>query len=77
MTRKHYEAVAKILFDFQRRIETDLDETDFDIEEFLFLLGSGEIVRDLAVHFADLFEADNPKFDRSRFLDATDTEGKD
>lgn len=77
MTRKHYEAVAKILFDFQRRIETDLDEADFDIEEFLSLLGSGEIVRDLAVEFADLFEADNPKFDRSRFFDATDTEGKD
>lgn len=77
MTRKHYEAIAKILFDFQRRIETDLDEADFDIEEFLFLLGSGEIVRDLAVEFADLFEADNPRFDRSRFFDATDTEGKD
>lgn len=74
MTRKHYEAVAKILYDFQKEIEQTLADPDFDSEDFIYDFGTGEATRDLAVKFADLFQADNPKFNRLRFFEATDTE---
>jgi hypothetical protein len=60
MSRKHYEAIAA---DIKRRFKLIPDPDGRDQELAGQLFG---VANDLA----DLFEADNPNFDRGRFLKA-------
>ena len=54
MTRKDYVETASILKSFYNGFK------EIEIEEMRFLTNS----------FADMFEADNPRFDRKRFKEA-------
>lgn len=56
MTRKHFNAIAKTFAERMEEIAGD---------EYLC-----EQTAILAEHFADVFERDNPNFNRARFLDA-------
>lgn len=62
MTRKDYEAIAKVFNTYY----TPGEESGLNPEEMWELLRSG---------IADVFQADNPRFDRNRFYRAT--EGSD
>lgn len=60
-TRKHYETLAQVI----------------DAERHLFVVGGDShytrgpaSLERLATHLADVFVADNPQFDRMRFLEA-------
>jgi len=57
MTKKHFEAAARIV----RARKADRGAVP---------------ARELAEGFADLFSADNPRFDRARFLAACDLDGE-
>lgn len=57
MSKKDYEAIAKVLHGFQ--------DTNRTVRAML--------TRDVAERMADLFAADNPRFDRARFLHACET----
>jgi hypothetical protein len=58
MTKKHYIAIAKIFHDAMR--------------EDIGAIGRLGIWDGVVKPFADLAQADNPNFDRGRFLDAVD-----
>lgn len=57
MTKKDYEAIAKILKSLVGQIPQD----DPD----------GELIDNAVNQFADYFESKSPKFDRNRFLEAS------
>ena len=58
MTKKHYEAIARILQGYKLAPMYENDYSDYRT--------SDHIAEDLA----DYFQTDNPKFDRTRFLQA-------
>ena len=60
MTRKHFKAIAAIL---AGKTVHDSIRTDYDV-------GYACASQDIAKELSDLFEADNPRFDRTRFLAA-------
>lgn len=60
MTRKHFEAIARIL---EWRNGSPDSTIDFDS-------GYNTAIRNIADDMADYFENENPRFDRERFLTA-------
>ena len=64
MTRKHYEKVAKALRDYHLEIVHGLGESHQQTN------GKLDTVQDIGNILADIFQADNPRFDRGRFLSA-------
>lgn len=61
-TKKDYEAVAKIMRAAARWQNADHKSVIFHEQEWMRLK--------IATLFADLFETENPRFDRTRFLKA-------
>jgi len=59
MTRKHYRAIAEF-------IRNNTSEIDDDIHSHFMFVPRNSLVFELA----NLFAADNPNFDRQKFLDA-------
>lgn len=57
MTKKDYEMVADVI---QHRLYGDRDWSP--------CVGDEDVVQDLVHELVDKFEADNPRFDRDRFL---------
>jgi len=66
MTKKNYRAIGKAL----RSVEF-LEPLDSDTGEIV-----DECIRQIAFAIANVFEQDNPRFDRQRFLRFVET-GKD
>ena len=64
MTRKDYEAVAEVLAEYRR------DVRDFPSEVLDHDIVAIETVNRLAECLAKVFEQDNPRFQRSRFVEA-------
>jgi hypothetical protein len=60
LTRKHYKAIAEI-------VETTTEK--HKTEGFGSLL-CNEVRNSITIELADYFAADNPQFDRDRFLEA-------
>lgn len=64
MSKKHYIAVAAEISSMRMHNPVDPDVAE----------GWHAAVSSFAIRMADLFAADNPRFDRGRFLLATSTE---
>lgn len=62
MTKKHYEAIASIILGSY--------EVAQENEQNGFAIGEAERVEILAKELATYFNQDNPRFDRTRFLQA-------
>ena len=62
MTRKHYNAIAKALKDYQVAMNSMF--TEAEAEPII------NTVQDIALILADIFKADNPNFNRDRFAEA-------
>ena len=58
-SRKAYEATAKILKEADKAIILEADR-----------INPGQLHDQIVDSFIELFEADNPRFDRDRFVDA-------
>lgn len=63
MTRKDYEKIAAILFPFAHNSKDFPDKTESD-------RGITYAGKEIANRMADMLAADNPRFDRARFLRA-------
>lgn len=61
MTKRDYEAIAKVL-------ASEINDWEVGTEEFL-------IIARIALRLADYFEVDNPMFDREGFLVASGHRG--
>lgn len=59
MTRKDFEATAKILNAQKERTERDRNQV------------GANMVDSIALDFADQFASENPRFDRAKFLQAS------
>lgn len=59
MTKKHYEAIAESI-SYRMSMQYPADHAQYGVTT----------LRLLAKELADYFASDNPKFDRTRFLDA-------
>ena len=68
MTKKHFEAIAKVLRETPATIT-------FDDEGGVPRPGRTICARTLAVELADAFALDNPRFDKGRFLNAANPNG--
>lgn len=64
MTRKDYEAIAEVLSGYRRDIR------DFPSKVLDHDVIAVETVNNIAQALATVFEQDNPRFTRNRFLDA-------
>lgn len=62
MSRKHYAATARVIRDNMERAAECSDPTAHAAAELC--------ARAIALGMADVFAADNPRFDRERFLTA-------
>ena len=65
MTKKDYEAIAKVIED-QTAVAAELRE----LGEFTMGVAKHQTACDIARDLAAIFEADNPRFDRAVFLTA-------
>ena len=63
--KKDYELVARILRDAQREYNATAARIDYEGNA-----GSSFMLLTIATHFANEFQRDNPRFDRTRFLKA-------
>lgn len=64
MTKKHYNAIAKALQDYQMAMNSMFTEAE----------PITNTVQDIALILADIFKADNPNFSTDRFLNACGAE---
>jgi hypothetical protein len=62
MTRKHYKEVARILKEVNEMKVGDDDSRSINIKEDVIFMIAGRL--------SILFKSDNPRFDRTRFLNA-------
>jgi hypothetical protein len=62
MTRKHYNAIAKALQDYQMAMVNTFTEAEAE--------PITNTVQDIVLILADIFKADNSNFDRDRFATA-------
>lgn len=69
MTRKDYIATAEIIAQFVRDLDRDALTTTTD-RGLAILSGERVATQTLAHRLADMFAADNARFDRARFLKA-------
>ena len=69
MTRKHYIAIADMLARRQPYVSNDPEEEDYSYGKMRGALSEWEGIRD---DLCDLFKADNPNFDRQKFVEATE-----
>ena len=67
MTKKHFEMIAKVLNNRARAI-TNSGASNQEKHYALFEL------RNSMYHFCDEFEAENPRFDRGKFVEACNVE---
>ena len=64
MTRKHYEKVAQAFRDYHLEIVRECGDGESLTNAKL------DTVQNIGDILADIFQADNPRFDRGRFLSA-------
>ena len=69
MTKKHYEAIARILADVLEH-----EQDDFDPQAHGVNFTTYYYIQDVARQLAEYFASDNPRFDRARFLSACGVE---
>ena len=70
LSRKNYEAVAEIVAD-QSAYFADLSEHPANVD---LVIGGQRATSEIATALASYFAADNPNFDRARFLAACNVE---
>lgn len=66
-TKKHYQAIAEVLRVQRARIHNKL-KIETNTQEYLSYSGSLTTVDVVASDVSDLFERDNPRFDKGLFL---------
>lgn len=75
LSRKNYEAVAKVVSKISRDFSLVAGEGDSTDENLKgYDRGAVDALTDVRVALADYFASDNPRFDRERFLKACGVE---
>ncbi len=66
MTRKDYVAIAKVFYHARQWIHTHWDEEESGDE----LYAADCVIDEIEWHISKVFERDNPRFDKTKFLEA-------